>query len=171
MATFDGAWEHFLAGEEPLESFHDRLDEDNGATIDVWLFQPAEEIRRAAAGVQQAFAPLDWIDPTPFHFLHVTLKEPLPDTAFEATFRGVNCFHEAVVVEVEAPALPGLPHLTVGYVRASRPADELRKAPLPLRGLELGAQTVEEVLLCRVPAARTTFLRPWRVVEAVPLRR
>ena len=124
-----------------------------------------------AAGVQQAFAHLEWIDPTPFHFLHVTLKEPLLDTAFEAAFRGVNCFHEAVVVEVEAPALPGLPHLTVGYVREPMPPGELRKALLPLRHFDLGAQTVEEVLLCRVPAARTTFLRPWRVVEAVPLRR
>ena len=101
---------------------------------------------------------------------------------FEIDYRRLNCFHEAVVVEVhgEGPhrlverhgdAESFLPHLTLGYVREPGPADELRSALLPLRDARLGMQLVDEVLVCSIPAGRSTLLRPWTVAERVPLRR
>jgi 2'-5' RNA ligase len=139
------------------------------------------------AALQNEFAHLEAIAPTPAHFLHVTIghdgASPFAGIEpFEIVYRGVNCFNEAVVVEVDGDGprrLAGrvrsldlfLPHLTVGYVREPLPAEEVRGALLPVRNLELGTQVVEEVLLCRVPASRATFLRPWTVVQRVRLRR
>jgi 2'-5' RNA ligase len=142
------------------------LPEDESATVDVWIFEPSDEVRAAVAEVQAAFAHLPWIVPTPASFLHVTVHEPLPTPPFEAVYRRVNCFHEAVIVEVESEALGGfLPHLTVGYVREPGPASDLRAAVAPLRDLDVGRQIVRELKKVRAPASRTTVLQPWTVMQ------
>lgn len=121
----------------------------------------------------------------PPHFLHITIGHGSGGSfdgvePFEISFRRVTCFSEAVVVEVEGEgprrlaerlgeADLFLPHLSVGYVREPGPPEEVRRTLVPLREVELGTQQVEEVLLCRVPASRTTILQPWTVVEQVRL--
>ena len=143
-------------------------------------------MKAAAVELQRTFAQLEWITPTPAHFMHVTIGHGGGDSfagigPFEIAYRRVNCFNEAVVVEVagdgprrlaERHGVPGrlfLPHLTVGYVRSANAPDRLREILPPLRNLNLGVQRVEEVVLCRVPAARTTILEPWTVVKSVQL--
>jgi 2'-5' RNA ligase len=183
--TFDEAWADFLAREEPLESFFDTLPDDRAATLDVWLIEPSGEVKAAAAEIQRAFAQLGWIEPTPPHFLlHVTIghgtgADPPVRAPFEVAYRRVNCFHEAVIVEVESAGeverlqqrTPSLPHLTIGYVREPGPPGELREALEPLRDADLGRQRVEELVLCRVPASRWTFLQPWTVLRRLQLER
>ncbi len=168
-----------------MESFYERLPEDEAATLDVWLIEPSAQVKAAAVAAQRAFAHLDWIVPTPSHFMHVTLGlgDAGGDAAgvpqFEMGYGGINCFHEAVIAEVagegprelaEALGHDGpLAHLTLGYVREPTPPNALREALSEIRAAELGTQRVEEVLLCRVPASRTTVLQPWTVLERVPL--
>jgi hypothetical protein len=115
--------------------------------------------------------------------------------SFEVGYRRLNCFHSAIVVEVEdggpralatqlvesgywqqlpvEGAMRGvaletfLPHLTIGVV--NRPSDPapLREALVPLRGVELGRQRIEDATLCVIPASRTTVLDLWEVVGSV----
>jgi 2'-5' RNA ligase len=160
---------------------------DESATLDVWLLEPSAEVKTAAARLQLAFAHLAWIERVPPHFLHVTVGHEVGGSfdgiePFEISFGRVTCFNEAVVVEVagDGPRRLAerlgevdlfLPHLTVGYVRDPGPSDDVRTALVPLREVELGTQQVEEVLLCHVPASRTTILRPWAVIERVHLQR
>ena len=144
-------------------------------------------MKAAAAELQRAFAHLDWIERVPPHFLHITIGHESGGSLdgvepFEIAFQRVTGFNEAVVVEVDGDgprrlaerlrkADLFLPHLTLGYVRRPGPPAELRTALVPLRDTELGTQRVEEVLLCRVPASRTTILRPWTVIERLRLQR
>ena len=93
----------------------------------------------------------------------------------------MNCFHSAVVVEVEAPQLHNfvagtrvdsatfLPHMTIGVTREEHDPEDLRRALLPLRNARLGVGEVTEVKHIRFPAAQTTLLRPWSVIQTVPL--
>jgi hypothetical protein len=170
--------------------------------------------------VQRAFAELDWITPVPAHFLHTWIagvafaaRRPTRDgidlaveraeralagtDSFEVRYRRVNCFHSAVVVEVEDGGpralatqliesrywhelpLEGamgslaletfLPHLSIGFV--NRPSDPtpLREVLVPHRGAEFGRGRVEDATLCLIPASRTTILEPWEVVGSVSL--
>jgi 2'-5' RNA ligase len=153
----------------------------------VWVIVPPEPVKAAAAALQRSFAHLDWIVPTPPHFLHVTVGhdgngEPTAVEPFDLTFGPVNCFHEAVIAEVAGEGYgalaaglvhegPHLPHLTIGYVREPGPPAPLREALLPCRDADLGSQRVDEVQLVRVPASRTTVLRPWTVLRRLALRR
>lgn len=191
FTSFESAWESFLARSEPLERFFDQFPADHDFEAECWIVEPPEEIKRAAVKVQKAFADLRWIAPVPEHFLHVALGTPAALTRrperessggpFEARYRRVNCFHSAIVVEVEAAELYNfiegtqvdaatfLPHMTVGVTREERDPGELRERLLPLRDSELGIANVTELKRVRFPAAQTTLLRPWSVVETVPL--
>src|SRR5262249_60163531 len=88
---------------------------------------------------------------------------------------GVNCFHDAAIVEAPAvggspfPPAPYLPHLSLGYFRSAERADGLRKALLPHRGVEFGSGIVDEVVVCDVPIGRSRFFDPWLVVDRVRL--
>jgi len=169
--SYDEAWTYFLAREEPLESFFAALPEDESAELELWVVEPPAAVKAAVARVQDAFAHLEWIAPVPAHFLHIGLGVERPATGrpIEIDYRRVNCFHEAVVVEAHAP-LPGLPHLSVGYVREPRDADELRRALVPLRDESFGRATATEALHVRVPAARATVTQSWTVLERFDLR-
>ena len=191
FTSFESAWEYFLARSEPLERFFDQFPADPDFQAECWIIEPPDEIKRAAAELQRAFAGLGWIVPVPEHFLHVALGTPEALTRqperlsnsgeFEARYHRVNCFHSATVVEVEASRLHSfiegtqvdaatfLPHMTIGVTREERDPGELRQALLPLRDFDLGVANVTEVKRVRFPAAQTTLLRPWSVVETVPL--
>lgn len=165
--------------------------------MNVWLIFPPHEVKTKARTVQQSFRALDWIAPVPAHFLHVSVGEAADvdieqtrrawrDVApFELEYRRANCFHDAAIVEAHGEGvrvlvergLPQgdlsllLPHLSIGYVTRSEPADELRAALTPFRDVSLGTGIVEELFLCEVPIAKSTFLQPWRVLGSVKLRR
>jgi hypothetical protein len=169
---------------------------------------------------QRAFAELDWVTPVPDHFLHTWIggvafaaRRPTRDEiavaverarrawvgveSFEVSYRRINCFHSAVVAEVEGEgpralaaalvesgywhelplegALKGvqlktfLSHLTIGVVNRPNEPTQLREALVPVRGADLGAQRIDEATLCVIPASRTTILDPWEIVGSVPL--
>ncbi len=92
---------------------------------------------------------------------------------FPISYRNVNCFHDAVIIEAHAVGPfappPFLPHLSIGYFRRAERADGLRDALQPFRDVELGTGTVDEVVLCDVSIGKTTFFEPWRVVATVRL--
>jgi 2'-5' RNA ligase len=199
--SFDESWAHFLAREEPLESFAAGLPADESAHVAVWLIALDPRLVPRARELQERLPRLDWLRPLPDHFLHVTVGgvgvlddrrrlprllesgvqalEGLP--AFRLSFPRLNCFHEAVVAEVEGEGVhaaagrlreeqgPFLPHLSLAYTSAPGPPHELRNTLVKLRDTSLGAQEVRELRLCLVPAARTTILEPWSVVGAVEL--
>jgi 2'-5' RNA ligase len=189
--SFESAWEYFLARREPLERFFDQFPLDQDFQAECWIIEPPDEIKRAAGEVQKAFAGLRWIAAVPEHFLHVALGTPAALTrrperlcgggAFEARYQRVNCFHSAIVVEMEATKLHDfiegtqvdaatfLPHMTIGVTREERDPGQLRQALLPVRDSHLGIGRVTELKRVRFPAAQMTLLRPWSVVETVPL--
>ena len=191
FTSFESAWEHFLARREPLERFFDQFPLDHDFQAECWIVEPPDEIKRAAADAQRALAGFGWIASVPEHFLHVALGTPAALTgrparlrssgAFAARYRRVNCFHSAIVVEVEAAelhdfvggthvdAVTFLPHMTIGVTREERDPGELRRALLPLRDADLGTGQVTELKRVRFPAAQETLLRPWSVVETIPL--
>ncbi len=191
FTSFDGAWEYFLGRAEPLEWFFGDFPEDETFVAEGWLIVPPGEIKQAALSLQGAFASLEWLSPVPEHFLHVWLGGAISATgpagelrhtgAFEAVYRRVNCFHSAVVVEVEAPQLHKLvagtqvdastflPHMTIGVTRQEHDPGDLRRVLLPLRNVQLGVGEVTELTHIRFPAARTTLLQPWTILETVPL--
>jgi hypothetical protein len=162
----------------------------------VWLIAPPAAVKAGARELQAAFDEVDWIAPTPAHFLHVSVAvtDGLDaDSAarawagvapFPIVYRRANCFHDAPIVEAHTDgvaslvrrALPGhdvatlLPHMSIGYTRTSELPDRLRTALGPLRDVELGTGLADEVLLCEVPAAKSTFLEPWRVLASVKLQ-
>jgi len=152
-------------------------------------------VKTRAHEIQASFRDLDWIAPLPDHFFHVTVRvtkevdvsaaaRAWADVApFSIHYRRANCFHDAVIVEAHAQGVMDLvrrglpegdlllllPHMTIGYVRRSEPPDRLREALRPFRDVDLGAGTADEILLCEVPAGKSTFLRPWRLVGSVTL--
>jgi hypothetical protein len=99
--------------------------------------------------------------------------------SFEAVYRRVNCFHSAIVIEVQAPPLARfvagtdaatfLPHMTIGVTREEHDPEDLRRALLTVRNIDLGVAEVAELKRIRFPVAQTTLLRPWSVIETVPL--
>jgi hypothetical protein len=192
FTSFDDAWSAFIAREAPLESFFDEFPEDVGHEIDWWLIEPSQEIRSAAHHIQERLAPLEWLVPIPDHFLHVSIgaREDI-GSAWRAwrdidelavSYERVNCFHTAVVVELDPAArllVRGttndsptfLPHLTIAVVREPSSPEPLREALVPMREARLGSQGVQEAKLVRVPASRTTVLRPWTVLRKLALGR
>jgi hypothetical protein len=191
FTSFDEAWEYFLGRTEALEWFYSQFPDDEAFVAEGWVVEPPREIKRAALNLQGVFAGLDWLAPIPEHFLHVwvggarglgTKPEELRNSGtFEAVYRRVNCFHSAVVIEVEAPPLRRfvastevdtatfLPHMTIGVTREEHDPEDLRRALLPVRNFELGVSEVTELTRIRFPAGQTTLLRPWSMSETVLL--
>ena len=199
--SFEDSWAHFLAREEPLENFAGGLPADERARVAVWLIPLDPVLAPRVRDVQVRLARLDWLRPLPDHFLHVTVaslglvddERRIPDLvdscgqalrglrAFRVSFPRLNCFHEAVVAEVEGEGVfeaasrlrgddaPFLPHLSLAYTWAPGPPGELRDALVPMRETDLGEQDVRELHLCLVPASRVTILEPWTVAATVSL--
>ena len=94
----------------------------------------------------------------------------------------VNCFHDAGVIEAHTEGVPrllaalnlqadlrvALPHMTVAYLR-SPSVVSMRHVLKEFRGPEFGSFHTDDVRLCLVPIARSTFLRPWEVAATQPL--
>ena len=94
----------------------------------------------------------------------------------EIALRHANCFHDAAVVEAHTDGVPrllaalnpdadlrvALPHMTVGYLR-SPSAASMRDVLTDFRGKEFGSFQADNVRLCLIPIARSTFMRPWMV--------
>jgi hypothetical protein len=164
--------------------------------VRVWLIAPPDSVKAGARELQSAFGELEWIAPVPDHYLHVSVAvtDELDGTSaarawadvapFPIVYRRTNCFHDAPIVEAHTDgvaalvrrALPDhdlttlLPHMSIGYTRQSEFPDRLRSALRPVRDVELGTGLADEVLLCDVPAAKSTFLEPWRVLASVKLQ-
>lgn len=191
FSSFDDAWRFFLGRTDPLEDFFAEFSDDDGAELEGWLVEPPAHVKLAVGRVQAELAHLGWLRPVPDHFLHVWigLRDRIGDAwqgwpalePLSVSYARLNCFHSAVVVEVEGRIgelvagtpndLPTfLPHLTVAVAREPHPPDELRDALRPLRDSRLGEQVVREVVRVRFPASRTTLFRPWRAEQLVPLR-
>lgn len=109
-------------------------------------------------------------------------REAWRDVApFRIEFSQITCFHDAVVAEahtggtkelrrrLDQDIVLHLPHLSLGYFRSAAPPDALREVLVPLRGTDLGAQSVEEVKLCLVPISKARILEPWTVAGSVVL--
>ncbi len=162
----------------------------------MWLITPPDAVKAGARELQAAFGELDWIAPVPDHYLHVSVAitdELDADSAarawagvapFPIVYRRANCFHDAPIVEAHTDGVASLvrravpqhelatllPHMSIGYTRTRELADRLRTALRPVRDVELGTALADEVLLCEVPAAKSTFLEPWRVLASVKLQ-
>jgi hypothetical protein len=145
------------------------------------VIQPTPEIKRAALRVQGELEAFDFLELVPHHFLHVSVppaavrefKEPI-----DLDCARVNCFHTAVVAEVEAPALRALdptpvflPHMTLAVVRRPAAADVLRSTLERLRETSFGRQRVDEILRIHVELTRERGLQPWTIVDRVYVAR
>jgi hypothetical protein len=174
--SFDEAWAHFLARDEPLEDFFAGFatEEFEG---DAWVIEPPVEVKAAAAELQQPLAKFDWLTVVPSYFLHVALPgAPGNVPAPELEYRRVTCFHDAVVVEVDAPALKRLfpsktflPHLTLAIPTSPADPGELREVLRPLRDAYLGRQLATEAVHVTFPFSRERLFEPWTVGERVAL--
>jgi hypothetical protein len=176
FTSFDDAWRAFLAREEPLESFYDEFE---GGAFDgeVWVVQPAPEVKRAALRVQGELERFDFLELVPHDFLHVSVTDTAAsefNSPIDLGYSRINCFHTAVVAEVDAPELRALepdplflPHMSLAYVRRPAPPDDLRGVVEALRETALGRQRVEEVLRVHVSLSRERGLEPWTVVDRV----
>jgi hypothetical protein len=123
FTSFDEAWQFFLNRQEELEDFFASFPEA-GTFLLGWLLQLDDALVPAVQQAQAAFARLDGITPQPDHFLHTGLggvslgpRRPTPEEiraaleqaerawasteAFDVAYGRINCFHSAVVVEVE----------------------------------------------------------------------
>jgi 2'-5' RNA ligase len=176
---------------EPLEWFFGDFPVDEGFVADVWLIEPPPNIKQAVARLQGQLERFTWLVPLPAHFLHVSLGEAAVHEgapgkwtgagSFEIGYQRINCFHSAVVVEAHSPRLHDLvegttvesrtflPHLTIAVTREEHEPADLRSVIVRLRDVDLGRATAVEVTRARVPASRSTLLRPWEVVEKVRL--
>ncbi len=177
--SFDEAWAYFLAREEPLDDFYDDKppEEFEG---EAWVIEPSPAIKAAAVELQRPLAQVEWLQLLPEHFLHVSL--PLPGTElqgrgpFELEYRGVICFHEAVVVRVEAPSLRAahplptfLPHLTLAITTRRAPPAELREIVIGIHDAALGREQATDALRITFLFSRQRFLEPWAVREQIRL--
>jgi hypothetical protein len=165
--SFDDAWDDFLAGDDQLEDF---FAEHSGA-VDTWWIVPPPAVKRAALLLQSELERFDFLTLLPHDWLHVTV--PAPVGPAELAYARVNCFPDAVVVEVAGLPAEGtfLPHLTLALVTRSAPATELRAALVPLRETVLGRQDVEETIHVSFPLSRERLFEPFAVHERVPVGR
>ena len=186
FTSFDDAWSSFLARSDPLESFFDEFPDDPSALAECWLIVPPPEIKQEAMLLQAELEGIPGIVAVPEHFFHVWLRgEHGPDLEqllelgpFSLSLARLNCFHTAVIAEVDSPGLERLdapdtflPHLSLAYVGRPIEAQPVREALAPFRELSLGTFIVDELVRVRLPAGRTTVLQPWTVVERASLRR
>jgi hypothetical protein len=202
FTSFDDAWRFFLNRQDEMESFFDDLPEQPSYLL-AWLLRLDDEACASAVeAAQRAFSHLAWITPQPRHFLHTSIAAvsvaPRPPSqgeidvaiqraqqawtsigSFAVRYRRINCFHSAVVVEVEgdgprtlaaaagAPTETFLAHLTIGSVHEPHDATALRDALIPLREADIGGERITQASLCVIPASRSTVLDPWEIVGSV----
>ena len=177
--SYEEAWGDFLGREKPLESFWDFLPDEPDATALCWLIIPPSDVKERVRDVQASFSALDWVAAVPDDFLHVSAPSSAGEWGsvppFTLTYRCVNCFHDAAIVEAHAgpgapfPPAPFLPHLSIGYFRRTERPERLRNALVPHRDVDLGSGLVDEVLVCDVPIGKSRFFEPWQVVDRVRL--
>jgi hypothetical protein len=178
--SFDEAWESFLRRREPLEDFFSGFPADEFED-DAWVIEPSPAIKSAAAELQRPLAEIDWLRLLPEHFLHVSLPVPGPELRgrgpFELEYRGVTCFHETVVVQVDAPSLGAidprptfLPHMTLAITTREGPPDELRDIVIGMRAATLGRDEATEAIRIAFPFSRERLLEPWTVQERIQLK-
>ena len=145
FTSFDDAWSSFLARTEPLGVFFDEFPDDPSSVAEGWLIVPPPEIKHEAMRLQAELAGIPGIVAVPEHFFHVWLRgEHGPDLEqllelgpFSLSLARLNCFHTAVVAEVDSPGLERLdapdtflPHLSLAYVGGpSRPSRSARRSP------------------------------------------
>jgi hypothetical protein len=178
--SFEEAWTYFLGREDQLEDFYDAFPSEEFEG-EAWVLEPSPAIKAAAVALQRPLGAIDWLRLLPDHFLHVTL--PVPGTElhgggpFELEYRRVNCFHDAVVVEVAAPELQAihplttfLPHLTLAYPMREAPPGELRDVVTGMREAVLGREEATEAIHISFPFSRQRFLEPWTVRERISLK-
>ena len=178
--SFDEAWEYFLRRSEPLEDFFDSFpaDEFDG---EAWVIEPSPAVKAAAADLQRPLAAFDWLRVLPEHFLHVALLVPGAELRgrgpFELEYRVVTCFHDAVVVQVEAPSLQAidprptfLPHMTLAITTREAPPAELRDVVVGMRAATLGRDEATEAIRIGFPFSRDRLLEPWTVRERIQLK-
>jgi hypothetical protein len=60
--------------------------------------------------------------------------------------------------------------MTIGVTREENDPEDLRRALLPVRNVEVGVSEVAELKRVRFPAGQTTLLRPWSIMETVSLQ-
>jgi hypothetical protein len=179
--SFDEAWAYFLARDEPLEDFYADFppQEFEG---EAWVIEPSAAVKAAAVELQRPLARVDGLQLLPAHFLHVSLPIPGPELRgkgpFALAYRGITCFHEAVVAQVTAPALQALhpkktflPHMTLAITTRELPPAEVRDVVLGLRDAELGRDEATAAIRIAFPFSRQRFLEPWTVRERIPLTR
>ena len=184
FTSFDDAWAHFVARDQPLESFFDQFPEEDDEG-EGWLIIPPPEVKREVLRLQAELEDVPGLEPSPHHFLHVWVRgQHGPDVEalaeggpFELSYRRVNCFPTAVVVEAHAESLESvdapdwfLPHLTIAVVRGAPDPNPVRDAVVPLRDADLGTTVVDELVYVRFPLSRSTVLQPWTVTERRSLR-
>jgi hypothetical protein len=183
FTSFDDAWDHFLARDEPLESFFDQFEDDPDAVAEGWVIVPSPAVKREALRVQGVLEQVPGLELVPHHFLHVWIRgtshgpdpEELAETApFELGYRRLACFHTAVVVEAVSDAFDRvdapptfLPHMTLAVVRGAPDPGPIRDAVVPLRDVELGRDAVRQLARVRFPCSATTVLEPWTVLDAL----
>jgi hypothetical protein len=141
------------------------------------VIEPSPAVKRAALRVQGELERFDFLELVPHHFLHVAVPHAAArafDGPIDLEYARVNCFHTAVVAQVEAPALRAvdpsptfLPHMTLAVVRRPEDPDELRPVLEQLRETSFGRQRVDEVLRIRVELSRERGLQPWTIVDRV----
>lgn len=193
FSNFEEAWASFLAREEPLEDFFAALPGEE-AYLTTWLAFPGKVATAEASAAQAGLDGIGGLLLSPAHFLHVSLgsheaqleiaRERLSGFgAFDAEFGPVNCFHDAVVLEVRSDRIADLalaleperdleyflPHLSLGYFDGRPSPEPFREALVGLREREPVTETISEVHLCVVPIARGEILSPWTVAGVVPL--
>jgi hypothetical protein len=182
FTSFDDAWSAFVARDEPLESFWNEFPDDPAAVLDVWLAVPPPVVKREALRIQGELDEIAGLRIVPHHFLHLSLPEEHVDALAEhgpfiVECTRLNCFPAAVVAEADSPALTDdapttfLPHVSLAYVELPIHPQPVGDALVPLRDAALGSFEVDELLRVRVPAAKSTVLQPWTVLERLPLTR
>jgi hypothetical protein len=186
FTSFDDAWSSFLSRSEPLESFFDEFPQDPSSLAEGWVIVPPAAVKHEALRLQAELERIPGLVPVPEHFFHVWLRgehgpdlEPLLELGpFSLSLARLNCFHTAVVAEVDSPGIEGLdapdtflPHLSLAYVERPIGSQPVREALVPFRELSLGTFIVDELVRVRLPAGRTSVLQPWTVVERASLRR
>jgi hypothetical protein len=127
---------------------------------------PPPDVKRAALHLQAELEPFDFLLLLPHDWLHVTVPEPIGSATLR--YVRVNCFPDAVVVEVDGLAAEGtfLPHMTLALVTRAVPPDELREALTPLRDAVLGEQRVTETIRVAFELDRDAlFEQPYRVLD------
>ena len=193
FTSFEETWAFFLGREEALEDFFACLP-DEEAYLTTWLALPGEVAAAEATAAQEGLQGIGGLRLVPAHFLHVSLgsHEAQLEVArgrlqgfgsFDARYGPVNCFHDAVVLEVRSDRIADmaraleperdleyfLPHLSLGYFEGGPPPEPLRSALLALREREPVTETISELHLCVVPIARGEILSPWSVAGVVSL--